>query len=104
MDQLFVKDAIPLLDRPGLTPVPQAKVQAVVELTLTGEPPGAVTHWTGRAPPRHSGLDRTAGPLEPWPRAQRERCQAFAAQSGSAVVEGFTEIETWKGYALDRRT
>ena len=34
---------------PGLTPVPQAKVQAVVELTLTGEPPGAVTHWTGRA-------------------------------------------------------
>ncbi len=36
--------------------------------------------------------------------AQRERCQAFAAQNGLEVVEGFTEIETGKGSdALDRR-
>src|ERR1700683_3596296 len=33
---------------PGIPPVPQAKVHAVVERTLR-EPPGAVTHWTGRA-------------------------------------------------------
>jgi Homeodomain-like domain len=41
---------------PGIPPVPQAKVHAVVERTLR-EPPGAVTHWTGRVhglshPPR----------------------------------------------------
>ena len=33
---------------PGTPPVPQAKVHAVIERTLR-EPPGAVTHWTGRA-------------------------------------------------------
>ena len=34
---------------PGIPPVPQAKVHAVIERTLR-EQPGAVTHWTGRAP------------------------------------------------------
>jgi transposase len=33
---------------PGTPPIPQSKVHAVVERTLR-EPPGAVTHWTGRA-------------------------------------------------------
>ena len=33
---------------PGILPIPQAKVHAVVERTLR-ESPGAVTHWTGRA-------------------------------------------------------
>ena len=33
---------------PGTPPVPQAKIHAVIERTLR-EPPGAVTHWTGRA-------------------------------------------------------
>jgi hypothetical protein len=33
---------------PGIPPVTQAKVHAVLERTLR-EPPGAVTHWTGRA-------------------------------------------------------
>jgi homeodomain-containing protein len=33
---------------PGIPPVPQVKVHAVVERTLC-EPPGVVTHWTGRA-------------------------------------------------------
>ena len=32
----------------GTPPVPLAKVHAVIERTLR-EPPGAVTHWTGRA-------------------------------------------------------
>ena len=36
--------------------------------------------------------------------AQRERCTAFAAGNGLAVVEAFTEVETEKGSdALDRR-
>ena len=33
---------------PGIPPVPQPKVHAVIERTLC-EPPGAVTHLTGRA-------------------------------------------------------
>ena len=41
---------------PGLTPIPQAEVQAIVEKTLTGEPPGTVTHWTGRAMAAACGL------------------------------------------------
>jgi transposase len=40
---------------PGTPPVPQAKVHAVVERTLR-EPPGAVTHWTGRAMASAMGL------------------------------------------------
>ena len=34
---------------PGTAPIPQDEVQAVVEKTLTGEPPDTVIHWTGRA-------------------------------------------------------
>ena len=40
---------------PGIPPVMQAKVHAVVERTLR-EPPGAVTHWTGRAMAKTMGL------------------------------------------------
>ena len=40
---------------PGIPPVPQAKVHAVVERTLR-EPPGAATHWTGRAMAKAMGL------------------------------------------------
>jgi transposase len=40
---------------PGTPPIPQAKVHAVVERTLR-EPPGAVTHWTGRAMAKAMGL------------------------------------------------
>jgi transposase len=40
---------------PGIPPVPQAKGHAVVERTLR-EPPGAVTHWTGRAMAKAMGL------------------------------------------------
>src|SRR5262249_21768769 len=34
--------------KPGLPPLPPAQIARVVELTLA-EPPGAATHWTGRA-------------------------------------------------------
>ena len=40
---------------PGTPPVPQARVHAVVERTLRA-PPGAVTHWTGRAMAKAMGL------------------------------------------------
>jgi transposase len=40
---------------PGTPPTPQAMVHAVVERTLR-EPPGAVTHWTGRAMAKAIGL------------------------------------------------
>ena len=40
---------------PGVPPVPQAKVHAVVERTLRA-PPGAITHWTGRAMAKAMGL------------------------------------------------
>ena len=46
---------------PGIPPVPQAKVHAVVERTLR-EPPGAVTHWTGRAMAKATGGILCAGP------------------------------------------
>ena len=53
LEQRFAEEGIEGLLRdktrpPGIPPVPQAKVHALVERTLR-EPPGAVTHWTGRA-------------------------------------------------------
>ena len=41
---------------PGKPATPQDEVQAVLERTLTGEPPGEATHWTGRAMAAVSGL------------------------------------------------
>ena len=58
--QRFAEESIEGLLRdktrpPGIPPVSQAKVHAVVERTLR-EPPGAVTHWTGRAMAKAMGL------------------------------------------------
>ena len=41
--------------RPGRAPLPAATVERVVELTLK-EPPGEVTHWTGRAMAKAAGV------------------------------------------------
>jgi transposase len=41
--------------KPGKAPTPDATVQRVVALTC-GEPPGEITHWTGRAMAAASGL------------------------------------------------
>ena len=41
---------------PGTPATPQADVQAVLERTLTGDPSGATTHWTGRAMAAVCGL------------------------------------------------
>jgi transposase len=40
---------------PGKAPLPEAVVERVVERTL-GEPPGEVTHWTGRAMAKSVGI------------------------------------------------
>ena len=44
--------------KPGKAPVPPPVVAKVVALTC-GEPPGEVTHWTGRAMAKVSGLSLT---------------------------------------------
>ena len=44
---------------PGKPATAQAEVQAVLERTLSGEPPGAATHWTGRAMAVVCGLSLT---------------------------------------------
>jgi hypothetical protein len=41
--------------KPGLPPLPPAVVDRVVALTLS-DPPGATTHWTGRAMAAASGV------------------------------------------------
>jgi transposase len=41
--------------KPGKAPLGDAVVRRVVTLTCA-EPPGAATHWTGRAMARHSGI------------------------------------------------
>src|SRR5262249_18740675 len=40
---------------PGRPPLPPAQIARVVELTLA-EPPGAATHWTGRAMAAATGI------------------------------------------------
>jgi len=72
--------------KPGKPPVPAAKIAEVLALTCA-EPPGEVTHWTGRAMAKAVGLSlRTvqriweAGRLQPhrWRTFKRSRDPAFA--------------------------
>ncbi len=71
---------------PGTPPVPQAKVHAVVERTLR-EPPGAVTHWTGRAMAKAMNLSlRTVQRI--W--AAYSRCQLLAGEKWSEL-----DAENW---------
>jgi hypothetical protein len=62
---------------PGIPPVPQAEAHAVVERTLR-EPPGAVTHWTGRAMAKAMGLSlRTIQRIWTAHKLQPHRIRAF---------------------------
>jgi transposase len=45
--------------KPGKAPLGEAVVRRVVTLTCA-EPPGAATHWTGRAMARHTGISLRA--------------------------------------------
>ena len=63
---------------PGTPATPQQDVQAVLELTLTGEPPGSATHWTGRAMAAVSGLSlRTVQRIWDAHRLQPHRVRTF---------------------------
>ena len=63
---------------PGKPATPQADVQAVLERTLTGEPPGSVTHWTGRAMAAASNLSlRTVQRIWNAHRLQPHRVRTF---------------------------
>ena len=63
---------------PGKPATPQADVQAVLERTLTGEPPGSVTHWTGRAMAAACGLSlRTVQRIWNAHRLQPHRVRTF---------------------------
>ena len=71
---------------PGIPPVPQAKVHAVVERTLR-EPPGAVTHWTGRAMARAMGLSlRTIQRIWVAHKLQPHRIKTFKRSNDPARV------------------
>ena len=63
---------------PGTPATPQADVQAVLERTLTGEPPGATTHWMGRAMAAACGLSlRTVQRIWHAHRLQPHRVRTF---------------------------
>ena len=57
--------------RPGTAPLPQAIVARVLAATCA-EPPGAATHWTGRAMAKTMGISLWA------------RCSAFGRRSASS--------------------
>src|SRR5271156_5381328 len=77
---------------PGKTPVPMSTVANVVALTCS-EPPGEVTHWTGRAMAKAAGLSLTtiqriwkAHKLAP------HRLRSFKRSSDPAFAEKVEDI------------
>ena len=63
---------------PGTPSTPHDEVYAVLERTLTGEPPGEATHWTGRAMSAVSGLSlRTVQRIWDAHRLQPYRVRTF---------------------------
>jgi hypothetical protein len=63
--------------KPGRAPVSAPEVQRMVALTCT-EPPGAVTHWTGRAMAKAVGLSlRTVQRIWEAHRLQPHRIRTF---------------------------
>ena len=81
--QRFAEDGLDSLLRdktrpPGTPATSQEDVQAVLERTLTGEPPGEATHWTGRAMAAVSGLSlRTVQRIWGAHRLQPHRVRTF---------------------------
>ena len=83
---------------PGIPPVPQAKVHAVVERTLR-EPPGAVTHWTGRAMAKAVGVSlRAVQRLWEAHRLQPHRIRTFKRSNDPQFVE---KVENIVGLYMD---
>ena len=77
---------------PGIPPVPQAKVHAVVERTLR-EPPGAVTHWTGRAMAKAVSLSlRTIQRIWAAHKLQPHRIRTFKRSSDPAFAARLDDV------------
>ncbi len=97
---------------PGIPPTPQAKVHAVVERTLR-EPPGAVTHWTGRAMAKAMGLSlRTVQRIWAAHKLQPHRIRTFKRSTdpdfaARCLIPGFDGAifsHEWKDALWDRFT
>jgi transposase len=78
--------------KPGKAPVPMAVVAQVVALTCS-EPPGEVTHWTGRAVAKASGLSLTT--IQRIWKAHRlapHRLRSFKRSNDPAFAEKLEDI------------
>lgn len=78
--------------KPGRAPVSAAEVQRIVALTCT-EPPGAVTHWTGRAMAKAVGLSlRTIQRIWEAHRLQPHRIRTFKRSNDPAFAAKVEDI------------
>lgn len=78
--------------KPGKPPVPAAKVAEVLALTCA-EPPGEVTHWTGRAMAEVAGLSlRTIQRIWETNRLQPHRWRSFKRSKDPAFAEKVEDI------------
>jgi transposase len=79
---------------PGTPPVPQAKVHAVLERTLR-EPPGAVTHWTGRGMAEAMGLSlRTIQRIWAAHKLQPHRIRTFKRSTDPQFSTKLDDVST----------
>jgi transposase len=77
---------------PGTPPVPQAKVHDVVERTLR-KPPGAMTHWTGRAMAKATRLSlRTVQRIWEAHKLQPHRVRTFKRSTDPAFTAKLDDI------------
>ena len=77
---------------PGKKPVPAATVAKVLALTC-GEPPGEMTHWTGRAMAKTVGLSlRTVQRIWQANRLQPHRVRTFKRSTDPAFAEKVEDI------------
>lgn len=78
--------------KPGKTPVPPPKVAEVLALTCA-EPPGEVTHWTGRAMAKAVGLSlRTVQRIWEAHRLQPHRIRTFKRSNDPAFAAKVEDI------------
>jgi transposase len=78
--------------KPGKPPTPLATVAKVVALTCS-EPPGEVTHWTGRAMAEASGLSlRTVQRIWEAHKLQPHRLRTFKRSKDPAFAEKVEDI------------
>jgi transposase len=78
--------------KPGKPPTPLSRVAKVVALTCS-EPPGEVTHWTGRAMAEASGLSlRTVQRIWEAHRLQPHRLRTFKRSNDPAFAEKVEDI------------